>query len=152
MARKAAYCWVAMLAAGVLAAGGPPAAGHELTFKHLKIMHPYTIEPVERLPRQVVVYMEIGNSTAAANRLIGVESRHATSAALVTQSSDGVTPLPVAAIELPANARTTLGPKSAYVLLRDLTETIEGYQYFPLTLVFEKAGKVEVEVYVEDRD
>ena len=152
MARKAVYCWLAMLAAGVLAASGPPAAGHELTFKHLTILHPYTIEPVERLPHEVTVYMVIGNTAAEADRLIGVESKQASSAALVARSAIDGTPQSVAALELPANAQTVLGPKSTHLLLRDLKETIEGYQYFPLTLVFERAGMIEIEVFVEDRN
>jgi periplasmic copper chaperone A len=152
MASNAVRGWVAMLVVGLLAAGGPPVSGHELTVKHLTILHPYTIEPVERLPHEVTVYMVIGNSAAAADRLIGVESQQASSASLVARSAADGTAQSVAAIELPANAQTVLGPKSAHVLLRDLKETIEGYQYFPLTLVFEKAGLVEIEVYVEDHD
>jgi periplasmic copper chaperone A len=152
MAGHAAHCWVAGLAAGFLAIGSLPAAAHELSFKHLTILHPYTIEPVERLPQEVAIYMKIGNAAAEADRLIGVESKQATSAVLVVRSPRWRTPRPVRSIVLPANVRTTLGPKSAHVLLRDLKEAIDGYQYFPLTLVFEKAGKVEIEVFVEDRN
>ena len=64
---------VNLLAAGILAAGISPAAGHEIEFKHLRIQHPYAIEPVERLPRELPIYMVIGNSSDTLDRLVGVE-------------------------------------------------------------------------------
>jgi len=34
--------------------------------------------------------------------------------------------------------------------LRGLTEPLDGYQYFPLVLIFARAGRMEIEVYVEE--
>jgi periplasmic copper chaperone A len=132
------------------AAIGLPCAAHEFTISGLHINHPYTIEPVERLPRTLPVYMEIRNS-GASDRLISVASEHAKSAALVSAARDGSTAGPIAAIEIPAGAKIVLGPAVAHIQLRDLTEPVEGYEYFTVTLTFEKAGRVEVEVCVEDR-
>lgn len=143
---------VNLLAAGILAAGISPAAGHEIEFKHLRIQHPYAIEPVERLPRELPIYMVIGNSSDTLDRLVGVESSQAGWAGLVTRSPSAAELQPVTAIELPANSQTVVGPNSAHVMLRDLKELIEGYACFSIFLVFEKAGKVEIDVYVEDRN
>lgn len=122
-----------------------PVASHEIVFKQLRIEHPYTFEPEVRLPARLPIYMLISNRSEQSDRLIAVETVHGASTVLAGA------PLSDGGIELPAKAQTVLGPKSAYVLLRDLEETVEGYQYFPIVLVFEKAGKVEIEVYVEDR-
>jgi periplasmic copper chaperone A len=152
MARLFLDCLTGMLAVGVLAASIPPAAGHEVDFKHLRILHPYTIEPLERLSRDLPVYMVISNSSGASDRLVGAGSSNGGSAAFVTRSPSGAELRPVLGIELPANSQTVMGPDSAHLLLRDLKEPIEGYAYFPIFLVFEKAGKVEIEVFVEDRN
>jgi copper(I)-binding protein len=127
-------------------------AGHEINVSNLRIEHPYTIEPAEPLPRELPVLMVICNNGAEADRLVAVEAGQAGSAGFVGRPASGADAVPVGAIDLPAYSQTVLGPKTAHVVLRDLHETIQGYQYFPISLVFEKAGRIEVEVYVEDRE
>jgi copper(I)-binding protein len=141
-----------MLAAGLLAANIAPAVGHEVDFKGLKILHPYTIEPVDRLPHVLPIYMVIRNTTATPDRLIGIETNHAGYAELVNRSLPTSGSGSRVAVEFPARSQIVMGPHSAHVVLRKLTATLEGYAYFPIRLVFEKAGKVEVEVFVEDRN
>jgi hypothetical protein len=44
----------------------------------------------------------------------------------------------------------SLNADRPHILLRGLTEPLDGYQYFPLVLTFERAGWMEIEVYVEE--
>jgi periplasmic copper chaperone A len=56
----------------------------------------------------------------------------------------------VSAIHVPADATVELNADAPHILLLGLTEPLDGYQYFPLILTFERAGQVEIEVYVEE--
>jgi len=46
-------------------------------------------------------------------------------------------------VDVPAGGQATLGPKGAHVMLIKLKEPLTMEQNVPLTLVFEKAGKME---------
>lgn len=145
--------WLRVVCAALMvAAVVAPASGHQTTVKSLKLLHPHAFEPAEALPPAVPVYMVIENSSAEPDRLIAVQSEQAATAVLVDGTTAAAPDRVLAAIDLPPNAPTVLGPKSAHVLLRDFKESLEGYEYFPLTLVFEKAGKVDIEVFVESRN
>ena len=126
------------------------AHAHQFVANDLLIMHPYTIEPAAGTTVDVPIYMVIKNSGGVSDRLLSASSPFGKSVAIVTRVA-GAEPVTITSgIELPANSETTVGPRAAFVLLRNLTESLGGYQYFPMTLVFEKTGTVEVEVYVED--
>jgi periplasmic copper chaperone A len=141
-------CAMAITGTAVSGAAIPGAAmAHEFNVNGLHIVHPYTIEPVERLARRVPVYIKIRNTGAVTDRLLSVSSPHAAGAALV--SARGAYTL--RDINLPAGRELTLGPNTPHIELRDLTEPLEGYEYFPVTLMFEIAGRVDIEVCVEDR-
>jgi periplasmic copper chaperone A len=57
---------------------------------------------------------------------------------------------PVSAIQVsPGTAPTVLEPGGAHVMLEGLTQPLKAGDRFPLTLTFEKAGKLRVEVRVE---
>ena len=145
--RRYSYFWPAAgLGLGLLGSAAASSA-HEIFAKDLEIRHPYTRESAETLASEVAVYMVIRNSGAQADRLIAVRSPFARLGELVknappNSTNDG--------IELPPHSETTVGPNGTYLLLRDMTEPLIGYQYFPATLVFEKAGAVEIEIYVEE--
>jgi periplasmic copper chaperone A len=125
--------WIAILAVMV-----PLQAGaHEIVVGDLHIRHPYVIEPTERLPGELVVSMNIRND-GAADRLLAARSPFAAGAVVA------------APIVLPPGQATTIGGTGATLVLKGLTEPLAGYAYFPMTLVFEKAGVVNIEVYVED--
>jgi copper(I)-binding protein len=56
---------------------------------------------------------------------------------------------PVDGILVPANGATELKPGGYHVMLMGLKEPLMEYGTFQLTLTFEKAGSVDVEVQVE---
>jgi copper(I)-binding protein len=60
---------------------------------------------------------------------------------------------PVSAIQIsPGTAPTVLDPGGAHVMLEGLTQPLKAGDSFPLTLSFEKAGKLRVEVRIESSE
>jgi copper(I)-binding protein len=55
----------------------------------------------------------------------------------------------VAAVEIPARGEARLAPGGLHIMLIGLSEPLREDAGFPLTLVFERAGEVTVEVAVE---
>ena len=145
------------LVAGALIAGTIGASGHETVHESLKIVHPYTKEPASGV-RDLDVSMTIRNSGTEAERIIAASSPMAASveirAAAAAQAnsqpdgqSDGQS-----AIEIPAGGSVKLSAAGPHIRLRGLTEPLTGYATFPLWLTFAHAGRVEVEVMVEEID
>src|SRR5262249_34189215 len=87
-------------------------------------------------------------SASTPDRIVAMSSPFATKGELRAGKSEGERP--VSAISVPADATIELNAGSPHILLLGLTEPLDGYQYFPLTLTFERAGQMEIEVYVEE--
>jgi copper(I)-binding protein len=97
------------------------------------------------------VYLTVENWGAAADRLITAETLAASHAALHTHiMEEGVMKMrPVAAgIEIPAGGSAVLAPGGLHVMLMGLAAPLEEGARFALTLTFERAGLVAVEVLV----
>ena len=56
----------------------------------------------------------------------------------------------IPAIDIKAGAKVELKPGGYHVMLMELKQPLKNGDRFPLTLTFEKAGKIEVSVWVED--
>jgi copper(I)-binding protein len=123
------------------------ASGHEFKIKHLEFIHPWTREPAKGVT-DVPVYMVVRNTSPRIERIIGASSPFAASAELHASKLEGGGT--IAALQLPAGEVTELNADGPHLLLRGLTEPLDGYQYFPVVLMFEHAGKVEIEDYVEE--
>ena len=142
---------VARLAvAFALLALAEPAAAHEIRIGALLIGHPYTFEPETDAVREVEVYMTIRNAAATPDRLIAVSSSLAGQARLQRREPGGAAAVPVTTFDVPALQETTLGPRGVHVRLDGLKVPLGGYAYFPMSLTFETAGTVEIEVMVEE--
>ena len=115
-------------------------AAHEFKIKDLEFIHPYTREPAHGV-KDVSVFLVLRNTGGTGERIVGVSSPFAARA-------DGGGR--VAAIEIAANATVEFNADGPHILLLGLTEPLEGYQYFPVSLTFERIGHVEIEVYVEE--
>ncbi|HSQ71610.1 MAG TPA: copper chaperone PCu(A)C, partial [Rubrivivax sp.] len=57
----------------------------------------------------------------------------------------------IPAIEIPAGQTVELRPGGLHVMFIGLTQTLDNGASFPLTLRFEKAGEVKVEVQVRNQ-
>ena len=144
-------CFMGALAGLVAGLGATRTQAHDFIAKDLQIVHPHALEPIERLPGKLPIFMMIRNNGDKADRLIAASSSHAKATSLVDPEAPTSTAKQLPAIELPPHSEIVLGPNSTHVLLYDLTEPLEGYEYFPATLTFEIAGQVEIEIMVEDR-
>lgn len=99
-------------------------------------------------------YLTLENHGTDPDRLVAVATPAARSAELHTTSVDaqGVASMrPVQAIDLPAGGQAQLAPGGLHIMLMGLTQPLEVGQHFPVTLTFEKAGEMTVEVAVEGR-
>ena len=97
------------------------------------------------------VYMSIKNTGPADDRLLAAASPVADQLQLHIEINDnGVMKMrPVPAIDVKANSEATLKPGGMHVMLIGLKQPLKEGQSFPLTLTFEKAGKIDVTVVVE---
>jgi periplasmic copper chaperone A len=96
-----------------------------------------------------VAYVEIVNS-GAADTLTGMESPVAGRVEMHSMSMNGAVMRmrPVASVQVPAGASISFEPGGLHVMLIDLKQPLQQDQRFPLTLLFEHAGRVRVEVLV----
>ena len=139
-----------LIALALLAAVGPSLA-HDYKVGDLQIDHPWARATA---PQQAngAAYLTIANQGSGADRIVGAESTAAATVELHTHDVDsaGVMRMrEVEAIELPAGETTALRPGGLHVMLIGLAAPLVEGETFPLTLVFEAAGAVEVEVQVE---
>lgn len=95
-------------------------------------------------------FLTIRNKSEDTDRLIAARSDHAQAVELHTHiHEDGVMRMrQVDAIALPANSTIEMAPGGDHVMLFNLKTPLEKGQTFPLTLTFDKAGNVKVEVEV----
>src|SRR5580700_7777069 len=96
-----------------------------------------------------VAYFEIVNS-GAADALTGIESPVAERVEMHSVSMTGAVMQmrPVASVQVPAGARILFEPGGLHAMLIDLKQPLQQDQRFALTLLFEHAGRVPVEVLV----
>lgn len=96
------------------------------------------------------VYMRLINKGMEADRLLAVSAEVAENAELHAHlMEEGVVKMrPVEAIEVSPGEPTVLEPGGLHIMLIDLKEPLKAGQHFPLTLQFDRAGEVQVEVTV----
>lgn len=131
----------------VVVAMASGAVAHEKAHGHLKIVHPFTVEPIDPKARDVTVLMTIHNLGKIADRLVSASSPLAEKAEIGTAP-----PTDDHTVDLPAGGTVAFSRTGARIELKGLTERLTGYETFPLWLTFEKAGRVEVEVLVEENE
>ena len=138
---------IVALMVGVFAALSSGA--HEYTAGSLHIEHPWARATVQGQAAGGA-FVAIENK-GAADRLLGASSGAAASVELHTMSMDGdvMRMRQVKAIDLPAGARVELKPGALHIMLLGLKAPLAAGSSFPLTLRFEKAGDVKVDVHVE---
>ncbi len=125
---------ISMAAAAIaLLVAASAVAAHEFKIKDLEFIHPYTREPAHGV-KDVSVFLVLRNTGGTGERIVGVSSPFAARAELRAARADGGGR--VAAIEIAANATVELNADGPHILLLGLTELLEGYQYFPLSLEF----------------
>ncbi len=137
-----------LLAASLLLAA--PASAHDYQAGDLHIIHPWARATPPGAPAGGG-FVTIVNNGGADDRLLGVASPIAGRAELHSMEvTDGIMkmrPVPDG-ISILAGQTVALEPGGYHIMFLDLTGPIEEGARVPLTLTFEKAGAVEVEMAV----
>ena len=126
-------------------------AAHERTMGDLVIVHPWA-RPTAGAQKNSAAYMVIRNHGSEPDRLLAVETGEARSAGLhtTTVTPEGIAQMrPVEMVEVPPGGEVRLAPGGLHIMLVDLSSPLFEGTSFPMTLVFERIGEVEVEVMVE---
>lgn len=140
-----------LLAAAVaLIAGTGVALAHGYKAGSIEIGHPWARATAPSAPN-AAAYLVLTNAGAEADRLVSVNTPVADKAELHTHLVDnGVMKMrPVNAIEIAPGSPTTLAPGGLHIMLLGLKQPLAKGKAFPLTLVFDRAGPVTVQVDVQ---
>ena len=126
------------------------AIAHDYTLQRLRIDHPFA-RATPPGARSGGIYMTIENSGAAADRLVRVASPAAASVELHSMTMDGnvMRMRAVTGLDIAPGAKVTLGSSGYHVMLVGLARPLAVGDKIPMTLTFEKAGSIDVSVFVE---
>lgn len=139
---------LALVAALLLA---PPILAHEVTVGDLTILHPHIPQPAKSA-KAAGGFMAIVNNGAEADRLIAIESTLAVRISLHESRVDanGVGSMDhVEGIDIPAGATVSLEHGGHHVMFMGLAAPLAEGEMHKATLVFVKAGRVEIEFQID---
>ncbi|MDF0733782.1 copper chaperone PCu(A)C [Pseudomonas entomophila] len=131
------------------------ASAHEYTVGDLHIAHPWSLALPPNAPN-VAAYFIVHNNGNADDRLLGVDTPVSDDAQLHehAKTADGLMKMQqVPSVVIPAGKDLTFAPSAYHVMLlqpKDRSLLVDGKR-FPLTLHFEKAGDITVEVAVQQQ-
>ncbi len=125
-------------------------AAHDYELGSIGVDHPWARATAGKAPNGAAFLM-LTNAGDQADYLIRVETDAAKRAELHQHSmEDGVMKMrPVEKIEIAPGGETMLKPGGLHIMLMGLTAPLKEGERFPLTLVFEEAGSLDVEVTVD---
>ncbi len=130
------------------------AHAHEYKAGQLEIAHPWSQELPPNAPT-VAAYFVIHNAGQTADRLLSVDSPIAPEAQLHEHVMQGdlMKMQQVPSVEIPAGGNVTFAPMAYHVMLLNPSDRslLSDGKRFPLTMHFEKAGDVTVEVAVQKK-
>ena len=126
------------------------AMAHEYDSGNLHIDHPWSREMPPTAPT-AAVYFVVQNQGDSADRLLRVDTPAAGKAELHEHlHQNGVMKMQqVASVEIAAKTAVAFAPMGYHVMLFSLPKQLKDGERFPLTLHFEHAGAVQVEVAVQ---
>ncbi len=134
----------------LLMLGATASLAHDYRAGTLEIGHPASRPSTGRTG---VAYFAVTNKGDAPDRLTGIKvgggfadraEMHAT-----MQDGDVMRMRPVQVIDVPPGQTVTLAPGGLHVMLLGLKAPLKAGDEMPLTLVFERAGAVDIKVMVE---
>ena len=99
------------------------------------------------------VYFHISNPSETADKLVGVQTPRAEKAELHTHVHKGevMSMERIESVELAAGGEVAFKPGGIHVMLFKLKEPLVAGEHFPLTLIFENAGEMTVDVNIQDQ-
>ncbi|MEA2870824.1 MAG: periplasmic copper chaperone [Hyphomicrobiales bacterium] len=139
---------MALAAAAMLVASAAQAHSHK--FKKLEIVHPWCIETNDTA-KPVAVYMTIRNAGGRPDKLLSATTSMAAKAELreagAAPEAEGNV---IGSVAVGSRGEVDLKRTGPHILLSGMKKQLNPYDSFLVTLRFERAGKVEVEVMVEE--
>ena len=141
------------LLALALGAAASAAFGHGARVGDIEIEHPFATPSVAGLSNGAVYFASLGNGGSVADKLVRASTPVATRVELHTMSVDaqGVMRMrEIAAIELAPKAKLPMRPgRGVHLMLIGLKQPLKEGDRFAMTLQFERAGTVDVDVVVD---
>lgn len=120
-----------------------PARAHEYYARSFKVIHPWA-EPTPAGVRSAQVFMKI-EQISEGDRLLSAQTSLAQKVELHAGPADTA---PLDAIELPPGPDIDLDAGRGYLQLLNLSTPLQWGRSYPMTLVFEKSGPVDVMISV----
>ena len=99
-----------------------------------------------------VAYMEIRNSGSQPDKLVSISTKVAQRVEMHVTAREGevMKMRQVQAFEIPARESYTLRPGGSHLMLVDLARPLKKGERFTMTLRFERAGELPIEVEVQE--
>ena len=144
----------ALLSLGLACPAVAHHAGETSQLSKLVISHAWMHENAE-MAHSTSVYLTIDNQGTEADKLIGAEVDFADRAVFQAQTvgADGVLAVQdIRGINIDPDQVLTLKPGVVWIELESVHRTFEYGEHFDMTLTFQKAGRVEIEVEIEPVD
>lgn len=137
------------LLAALPAAFALPAAAHDYTAGDIAIGHPWTRAAGANATG--AGFMTLRNTGTQPDRLVSAASPIARHIELHTHVRDGdvMRMRPVESVPVPAGQSVELRPGGYHLMMMGLTAPLQQGARVPVTLRFERAGEVQVELSVE---
>lgn len=129
------------------------ATAHEQTHGDL-ILHHAWARATPGGAKTGAAYVRIENHGMQADKIIGVASPIAAKVEIHTMSmeNDVMVMKPAGDVEIPSHGTVELKPHGLHIMLMGLKQPLKEGDTFPVTLTFEKAGPVDLQVVVEATD
>ncbi len=130
---------------GLGAFGGAATLAHGYKQKSISIIHPWTRESAKD-PRNAAIGLKIENTSRKADRLLKAESSAAEHVNLTTETGAELKE----GIIIPGEQSVVLKPGAPHIQMTGLKKPLVPYDTLPVTLVLENAGRIEIDVLVEE--
>lgn len=127
-----------------------PALAHDYSVGTLSIAHPMTPE-APPTARSAAGYLSITNKGDGSDFLVAVESELPSASIHRSEVVDGIATMSPVDRVIPAGQTVTLEPGGLHVMFMGLEAPLAAEAGVSATLVFERAGPVEVTFHVEPR-
>lgn len=140
--------FVAVLIAALAATAS--AGAHEYGAKGITVAHPWA-RATPQGAKVGAAYLEIKAGKGVSDKLVAARSAIAGTVEIHDHVSEGgvMKMRKVSAVAIPAGKSVVLGPSGHHVMLMDLKAPLKEGDLLKLTLVFEKAGEIEVDASIE---
>ncbi len=142
---------IMMVLAFAVLAGVSGMAAADVAAGELRVERPWARASATEGAKAGAAYFTLVNLGAEADRLIGVATPLARKAGLhnIVMDQGVMKMVPVAAIEISPGEPAVLRPGGLHVMLMGLKAPLIEGESFPLTLTFENAGSIEIEVMIQ---